>query len=92
LTSISSESTISAANLPEKFFRDRTGLYQREELNKEKQALIDALEQFGKSVSGKREAAKYLGISLATSITSLSITVLNNKYRNIQYYRIFLEI
>lgn len=71
LTSISNESTITAANLPEKFFRDRPGMHHREEINREKQALIDALEQFGKSVGGKKEAAKYLGISLATLYNKL---------------------
>lgn len=66
LTSISNESTITAACLPEKFFRDGTRIARSEEINREKQAIIDALEGYGKSVSGKKEAAKYLGISLAT--------------------------
>jgi len=71
LTTISSESIITSANLPEKFFRDKPGMAHREEINKEKQAIIDALEQFGKSVPGKKEAAKHLGISLATLYNKL---------------------
>jgi len=66
LTSISNENVIASSNLPEKFFRDRPDRHPREDVNKEKQALIDALELFGKSVKGKKEAAKHLKISLAT--------------------------
>lgn len=71
LTSISNENVITTANLPEKFFQDRRGMHYREETNREKQALINALDQFGKSVDGKKEAAKHLGISLATLYNKL---------------------
>lgn len=71
LTSISNEKVITPVNLPEKFFQNRHNMLQREEINREKQAITDALEQFGKSVKGKKEAAKYLGISLATLYNKL---------------------
>lgn len=76
LTSIASESTITAANLTENFFHDRPSMYHREEINREKQALIDALEMYGRSVNGKKEAAKRLGFSLATL------------YNKLKYYKI----
>jgi PAS domain S-box-containing protein len=71
LTSVSNKSIITTAYLPEKFFRDRLDLSPSVETNQEKQEIMNALERFGKSVNGKKEVARHLGISLATLYNKL---------------------
>ncbi|WP_434511753.1 sigma-54 interaction domain-containing protein [Desulfitobacterium sp. AusDCA] len=75
LTSISNENIITVASLPDNFFHDSMH-HREEEIDLEKQALIDALKIYGKNVIGKKKAAKHLGISLATL------------YNKLKYYKI----
>lgn len=76
LASISDSPVIAANSLPESFLQriarykvsttDQAGLLSKVVANSEEQVLISALNCYGRTVSGKKAAAKSLGISLAT--------------------------
>ena len=82
LASITDSPVIAANSLPDSFlqrivrYKDNTtnqaGLLSEVVANSEEQMLIRALNCFGRTVAGKRAAAKSLGISLATLYNKIS--------------------
>jgi sigma-54 dependent transcriptional regulator, acetoin dehydrogenase operon transcriptional activator AcoR len=76
LASITDSPVIAANSLPESFLHriarhkeittDQSGLLSKEVATSEEQMIIKALNCYGRTVAGKKAAAKSLGISLAT--------------------------
>lgn len=82
LASITDSPVIAANSLPDSFLQriarykdsktDQAGLLSEVVANSEEQMLIKALNCFGRTVAGKKAAAKSLGISLATLYNKIS--------------------
>ncbi len=82
LASITDSPVIAANSLPDSFLQriarykdnatNQAGLLSEVVANSEEQMLIRALNCFGRTVAGKKAAAKSLGISLATLYNKIS--------------------
>jgi transcriptional regulator with PAS, ATPase and Fis domain len=82
LASITDSPVIAANSLPDSFLQrivrykenptNQAGLLSEVVANSEEQMLLRALNCFGRTVAGKRAAAKSLGISLATLYNKIS--------------------
>ena len=85
IANITDRKVITADYLPQVFFQHGSGLANKQEVkldehadlkvfrqSAEKEIIVAALDRFGRSVQGKREAARYLGISLTTLYARLS--------------------